>query len=116
MHTFSFTKSNGAWHIDSIQLPFHEYASYNVPLQEGAETILNLLSGNGSAVTIDLDTEPFDNADVLELMQLCHPFLEGGYYYMYQYAGQAIHYQIWMCDVPKYAFGAIPARIYLRRS
>lgn len=116
MHTFSFTKSNGAWHIDFIHPPFQEYASYNVPLLEGAESILNLLSDNGTSVTIDLDTEPFENADVLELMQLCQPFLEGGYYYMHHYAGEDIHYRIWLCDVPKYAFGTIPARIYLRRA
>jgi hypothetical protein len=49
-------------------------------------------------------------------MQLCHPFLDGGYYYMRLFAGQAIDYKVWMCDVPRYAFGSIPDRIYLRKT
>lgn len=89
---------------------------HNLTLVEGSETMLNLLSENHDQVTVALDTEPFDNADVLELMQLCHPFLDGGYYYMHNYAGQSIDYKIWLCDVPKYAFGSIPERIYVKRA
>lgn len=116
MHVFTFTKENGTWYMDHSDSMDQEHTQHDVTLIEGSETMLNLLSENCDHVSVALDTEPFDNADVLELMQLCHPFLDGGYYYMHNYAGQSIDYKIWLCDVPKYAFGSIPDRIYVRRA
>jgi hypothetical protein len=116
MQTLTFAKLNGSWYISHNPYYHQDSAGQNNPLLEGSEAILNLLAGNGTSVTVTLDTEPFENSDVLELMQLCQPFLEGGYYYMHQYAGQNVDFKIWLCDVPKYAFGTIPDRIYLRRS
>lgn len=116
MHIFNFTKENGTWHMDLPESWNQENAHNNITLMEGSETMLNLLSENCNQVKVALDTEPFDNADVLELMQLCHPFLDGGYYYMHNYAGQSIDYRIWLCDVAKYAFGSIPERIYVKRT
>lgn len=116
MNIFTFTKENGTWYMDHYASNDQEHPQHDVTLMEGSETMLNLLSENRNQVTVALDTEPFDNADVLELMQLCHPFLDGGYYYMHNYAGKSIDYKIWLCDVPKYAFGSIPERIYIKRA
>lgn len=116
MHFITFTKENGSWYIDSSTPITQENVQHTVAPVEGSQTMLNLLSADCNQVTVALDTEPFDNADVLELMQLCHPFLDGGYYYMHNYAGKSIDYKIWLCDVPKYAFGSIPERIYIKRA
>jgi hypothetical protein len=116
MHIFTFTKENGTWYINFSDSIDNQQPQHNLTLVEGSETMLNLLSNNCEQVTVALDTEPFDNADVLELIQLCQPFLDGGIYYMHRYAGQPIDYKIWLCDVPKYAFGSIPERIYVRRA
>jgi hypothetical protein len=116
MRTFTFTKNGDAWYMASMNPNDQKNYEETNSLLEGSATILNLLAGTGTTITLNLDTEPFENAEVLELMQLCHPFLDGGYYYMRLFAGQAIDYKVWMCDVPRYAFGSIPDRIYLRKT
>ena len=116
MRTFTFTKTKGAWYINDFHASNKQQLEPTSSVLEGSEAILNLLAGNGTTVTVNLDTEPFEDAAVLELMQLCQPFLDGGYYYLHLYAGKAIDFKIWMCDVPKYAFGSMPERIYLRKA
>jgi hypothetical protein len=84
-------------------------------MRHGAETMLNLMSEGEGRVVLALNTEPFENASSMELLQICQPFLEGGYYSLREFEGKQINYKIWLCDVPKYVFGNFPEKIYVRR-
>jgi len=41
----------------------------------GADTMLNMIAGNSSEVTLQLDTNPFEGADELILTEECDPIL-----------------------------------------
>lgn len=85
-------------------------------MAEGANSMLNLLSEGKDEVSILLEKEPFENADVLELQQKCEPFLQGGYYLLHEYDGRVIDHSMWLSDVPKIVFGSLPEKIYFKKS
>jgi hypothetical protein len=39
----------------------------------GADTMLDVMANGSNTVTITMADEPFDNADVIELMEVCDP-------------------------------------------
>jgi hypothetical protein len=78
--------------------------------------MLNLLSAGENEVSVLMEKEPFENADVLELQQTCEPFLAGGIYLLHEYNGEIIDHPMWLSDVPKVVFGTIPEKIYFKKS
>jgi hypothetical protein len=114
MNSYSFIKKGGNW-----QLHFSTYKEGNnldVDLVEGAGTMLNFLSDGKDEVNLVFDKKPFKDADEMELLQTCEPFLNGGYYLLRNYEGRQINYQMWIADVTKYVFGEIPEKIYFKKS
>lgn len=113
MNTYTFIKKNGSW-----QLLHHKAGTHRkepLPLDDGSNSLLNLLADGNDKVKLRLTTEPFKDAQELELLQSCQPFLEGGYYRMRQdNKGTENSCQLWVSDVTKYVFGAVPDRIYVR--
>lgn len=115
MNIYTFVKKNGGWKVYSSSHSSPERNYTGMPRVEGAETILNFMSAGANKVTLAMNTEPFEQASTLELLQSCQPFLDGGYYVLREYEGKEINYQMWLSDVTRYIFGDIPDKIYIRK-
>ena len=116
MNTYTFIKKDGNWQLQLSSHTYKDGKNAYVDLTDGANTMLNFLSAGKNEVSVLLEKEPFDNADVLELQQRCEPFLQGGYYLLHEYNGEVIDQSMWLSDVPKVVFGSIPEKIYFRKS
>jgi hypothetical protein len=115
MNTYTFVKKDGRWHVDAPTYLQQGGNTDDLAMTYGADAMLNLMSNGNDSVTLTLNTEPFDNADVLELVQTCKPFMEGGYYSMNKHNGAPINYNMWLHDVTRFVFGDTPDKIYIRR-
>jgi hypothetical protein len=116
MNIYTFIKKDGNWQLQFSNHTYKDGSDAYVPLEDGADTMLNLLSAGENEVSILMEKEPFENADVLELQQTCEPFLAGGYYLLHEYNGKVVDYPMWLSDVPKVVFGTIPQKIYFKKS
>lgn len=115
MNTYEFFRENGCWHLKMPQAKQKGKKQACVDLVDGADTMLNLMSDGANEVTLALNTEPFENAELLELLQPCQPFLEGGYYLMRQHDGKEVNYEMWICGVSRVAFNDVPEKIYVKK-
>lgn len=115
MNTYTFFKENGGWHVSMPEVKKSGKQAASLDMVDGADTMLNLMSGGESKVTLALNTEPFENAEVIELVSSCQPFLEGGYYLMREHDGKEINYEMWISDVTRLAFDDTPEKIYVRK-
>jgi hypothetical protein len=115
MNIYTFIRKDGNWQLQLSNHLYKEETGSYVPMAEGANTMLNLVSGGKNEVSLSMEKEPFENADVLELQQSCEPFLSGGYYLLHEYNGQIIDQPIWLADVPKVVFGSLPEKIYFKK-
>jgi hypothetical protein len=116
MNTYTFFKANGGWHVHLPESVKRETSKADLDLVEGADTMLNLMSDGSNEVTLTLNTEPFENAEMLELLHPCKPFLRGGYYLMREHDGKEINYEMWISDVTEFVFGDIPDKIYVKKA
>ena len=81
----------------------------------GADTMLDIIAGEKSEVTLQINTEPFEGADELLLTELCDPILGGGYYHLKQFENKEVNKDLWLCDVTRFVFGDIPKKIYVKK-
>ena len=116
MNTYTFKRRDGKWQLELSNHTYKTGDNTYVTMTDGANTMLNLVSAGKNEVSLLLEKEPFDNADVLELQQSCEPFLRGGYYLLHEYNGEVIDHSMWLSDVPKVVFGTIPEKIYFKKS
>jgi hypothetical protein len=116
MNNYSFIKKNGNWQLHFSNHTYKEGNDVDIDLMEGAGTMLNFLSEGKNEVNLVFDKRPFEDADEIELLQTCEPFLNGGYYLLRNFEGKEINYEMWLSDVTKYVFGETPQRIYFKKS
>ena len=129
--TKRFYKENGMWYID---LPEYLEAGLgtknNLLMVAGADTLLDILSDNGTETTIEFGDEPFIEHNVqLNLIEMGKdqtlldavghaPVDYGAYYtgYNTQWLGYDFKISsVWLCPVTEYVFnGGYPKNIYLR--
>lgn len=81
----------------------------------GADTMLDIIAGDNSEVTLGIDTEAFEGSEELVLTELCDPYLGGGYYFMKSFEGKEVDQTMWLCEVTRFVFGDIPPRIFVKR-
>lgn len=115
MKKHRFVREGIGWYID---LP--EYLSQggnkgDLEMVSGADTMLDIIAGEMSEVTLLIDTEPFEGADELLLTELCDPILGGGYYHIKQFENKEVNKDLWLCDVTRFVFGDIPKKIYVKK-
>lgn len=113
--TFTFYKEDKAWFIDLPE--YLEQGGHKKDLQmvAGASEFLTWLARRKKKIIISIDTEPFEGAEQLELIELCSHPTGGGYYMLRSCRGKAINKRMWLCDVTLFIFGDMPERIYVRR-
>ena len=124
----SFYKENGLWYADLpgfLELGLGSKA--NLLMVDGSDRFLDLLSSNGSKVTVKLSTKPFVehsmkleklkiglNQDLLD--KIGHaPVDYGAYYNVTKYENKPFQHTLWLCPVTEYVFeGYYPEFIYLQ--
>lgn len=127
--TLSFYKENKLWYADLPEfLALGLGTKANLLMVDGADSFLDLLSSNGSNVTVKISTQPFKNHSIhLEkikiglnqtlLDSIGHaPVDYGAYYNVKKYQNQHFQHKLWLCPVTEYVFqGEYPNDIYLTK-
>lgn len=115
MKQHRFVRENRGWYIDLPEFLAQGGSKADLEMVSGADTMLDVIAQGNDEVTLQINTEPFDNADELLLTELCDPILGGGYYYFKQFEGKEVDQDLWLCDVTRFVFGDIPKKIYVKK-
>jgi hypothetical protein len=112
--TFTFLKENKYWYVDLPGYLSQGGAKEDLQLKTGTDKLLTRFARGKNKVTLTIDTEPFEGADVLELTQLCNDKRGGAVYLMESSNGQHRSSLFWICDIALFVFGDLPEKIYIR--
>ncbi|WP_315815081.1 DUF6717 family protein [Paraflavitalea speifideaquila] len=115
METHTFIKEADQWFIDLPAYLANGGDKGDLQMVAGADTMLDVMSGNQDRVTIELATAPFTGADVLTLQELCDTEIGGGMYMMETFEGKKVMQQMWLCAVTQFVFGYMPEQIFVKR-
>ncbi len=116
MQTHRFVKEPAGWYIDLPAYIEQGGSKGDLAMIEGADTMLDIIAEGQTAVTITLDTEPFEGADLLKLTEKCGPYIGGGYYLLRTWEGRDLMHNMWLCAVTEFVFGYLPERVFIRRA
>ena len=112
---YTFVKEENHWYISAPEDTHeHDRSAFSL-LSDGVHRLLDFVARGRNKVTLTLDTEPFEGADLLELTELGTDEKGGGYYRLFSRMGKLIAQTLWLCDISLLVFGDIPERIYIRR-
>jgi hypothetical protein len=111
---YVFVKEDNCWYVDLPEYLARGGSKADLKLVEGADELLHLIARRKKMVSVQLDIAPFDDADVLELTELCDAPKGGGYYLMRTCRNRPINKTLWLCDVALFVFGDMPERIYIK--
>ena len=125
-----FYKENNIWYIDLPEFLEEGMGSKaNLMMVDGADTLLDILSNNGSEITLPLSTFPFagwttwleldksgKNQELLDAIGHA-PVNNGAYYNTILIDNVKKTHSVWLCPVTEYVFdGEYPKDIYLKKS
>jgi hypothetical protein len=111
---YTFKKEAGSWYIDLPEYLETGGRKTDLEMVDGADELLDLLARREKKVSLEMDVQPFENADVLELVHLCEAPKGGGYYKLDSYRSRPLNKEIWLCDVALFVFGDLPEKIYIK--
>lgn len=112
---YNFLKQQGRWYIDLPEYLEQGGSKGDLEMVAGADQMLDAMARGKKKVSLELDRESFDGADLLELVELCEAPKGGGYYILHTFGGRAIAKKMWLCDVVLFVFGDMPERIFVKR-
>jgi len=116
MKTHRFIREGIGWYIDLPDYLAQGGDKGDLQMVSGADTMLDIIAEKENEVTLQIDTESFDDSDELVLTELCDPILGGGYYYMKKFEEKIVNKDLWLCEVTRFVFGDIPEKIYIKRA
>jgi hypothetical protein len=116
MNSYTFVKKDGNWQLQYSNYTYKEGHEIDIDLTEGSESMLNLLSDGKDEVSLFFDKQPFADANEIELVQRCEPFLNGGIYRLREFEGKKLDYDMWISDVTQHVFGETPEKIYFKKN
>lgn len=109
--TFRFYKTaSGRWYID---LPEWTGSIDDLEMVEGADTMLDKVSGYTNECHLEMSDEHFEEADVIRLVTDLSDSIGGGDYIMESYKGDTVNHEMWLCAVTVEVFGGLPFEIYV---
>jgi hypothetical protein len=114
METHRFYKDGMNWYIDLPAYLEQGGSPGDLQMVDGADTMLDFMSGGEGDVMVQVSREPFEGSEVLELTEKCDPHIGGAYYLLQTYQGQNINKRMWLCGVTEFVFGDLPERIYIK--
>lgn len=111
---FEFYKNEkNEWYLN---LPEWNGDPEDLQMVEGADKWLDLVSNNVSTVKLTLSDKQFDSAEVLTLLRIREEnFGGGGIYFLESYQDKEVGLKLWLCEVTKFVFNAIPQKIYFSK-
>lgn len=115
MQQHRFVREGADWYIDLPEFLAQGGSKGDLQMVAGADTMLDLMAGKTGDVTLQMDAQSFDGADELVLTERCDPILGGGYYRLQSFEGKEVVQDMWLCDVTRFVFGELPARIFVKR-
>lgn len=114
--TYTFYKDDDGWYIDLPGYVKQGGDKEDLQLKAGTGKLLRKFARGKERVTLAIDTEPFDGADVLELTELCGDKRGGAIYLMESRYGPTHSSLFWICDIALFVFGDMPEKIYIRKT
>ena len=111
---YTFKREDGRWYIQLTGQLEQGWNKQDFELAEGEDKVLNVLSDGAKNLCLHLSLEPFEGANVLELVEHC-PAPKGGGIYLYNPLGEHHSRLYWICDLALFVFGDIPERMYVER-
>lgn len=111
--TLHFKKdTNSKWYI---MLPEWEGDPGDLEMVSGADTWLDIVSGDGDDCVLYMSDAHFEGAHMMSLI-IEKPVDEGGggIYILHAYNAQTIDLSIWLCDVTRWVWGVLPPAIYFK--
>ena len=115
MVNYRFYKTGSSWYIDLPAYIDQGGSIDDLQMVDGADTMLDILAEGCDEVSLSISSETFADANLVELIEKCDPFIGGGNYVLRNYNGQTINQQMWLCQVTEFVFGDIPERIYVKK-
>jgi hypothetical protein len=115
MKPYKFIKTGNDWYINLPEFLEQGGSIGDLQMVDGADKMLDMMSGNESSVIVYVAREKFEGADILTLTEKCEPYVGGGYYMMKYYEGQEINQTLWLCQVTEFVFGDIPQQIFVKK-
>lgn len=115
MHTYTFTKEPSGWYIELPQYIAQGGNKADLQMIDGADTMLDIMEGEQTSITLLFDDKNFEGADKVVLIEKCDPFIGGGNYIMTQWEGNVVNQPLWLCAVTEFVFGYIPESIFVKR-
>lgn len=112
---YTFLKENNRWYIDLPEYIQQGGSKADLEMVAGADEMLDIMARKKKKLIMELDREPFEGADLLELAELCGAPMGGGYYVMHTCKGRPLNKRMWLCDVTLFVFGDMPQKIYCKK-
>ncbi|MBW4891101.1 hypothetical protein KXQ82_15350 [Mucilaginibacter sp. HMF5004] len=100
-----------------LSLPEWNGGPEELEMVSGADTLLDILSEDGSECILYMSESQFEGAHVIELLAEREPDKGGGGDYILKvYNGEVIDLKIWLCEVTRWVWGKLPVSIYFSRT
>lgn len=113
MNHYKFYKEENNWFVD---LPEWEGSKSDLLMVGGADTMLDIISNNGTEVLTAISETEFEGAAVLEYVRPAEEIGEGSFYILKEYEGKELNLSVFLCDVTVFVFGKFPEKIFLKVS
>lgn len=104
-------EQNGRWYI---VLPNWIGPHAALEMVSGADTFLDILSGNTSDVSVEVRNEYFTGCSELNRLRKC-PF-NGADYLLKDHDGVEVNHEMWLCNVTLFVLGGFPQKIYFAKA
>ena len=114
MKTHQFYKDGISWYIDLPEYLAQGGSIGDLQMVDGADKMLDIVSKGGERVTLQIDTQPFDMADRLILIEKCDAMIGGADYFMEYFEGIEVRQRMWLCGVTEFVFGNLPGQIFIK--
>lgn len=114
LYTVGYYKIAGRWYLDA---PEHLEMGGNPDALErigSFHDLLEMASEGGSSVVFQMDTQPFDGAELAELVGSSGGDT-GGYYRINRFLGQELDIEIWFNTLIYYENPVLPPTIFFKR-
>lgn len=122
-------EQNGLWYADLPEFLEKGFGTKsNLLMVDGADSLLDIISGNTNYTQLKLGVTEFEGFDAVldkikigknqELLdQIGHAPVEyGAYYLLKDYQGETINHRLWLCPVTEYVFGGYyPDQIFFQK-
>lgn len=111
---FRFYKElDGRWYVE---IPEWKGPKEDLEMVQGADSMLELISGDAKECYLTFADVPFEGAEVLVLEHVREPNLGGGGdYFLHKYEGETTLLRLWLCEVTNYVFKGLPEQIFFRK-